>query len=98
MSTSTGREEQEQGTQGVADSVGEAQEGGKRLLALGADPVQAEGQGRQREVPQHLLDPMAGPLGFQESQRGGVLQRSSPSQQVFGIMRPIPQLPGQEGW
>ena len=36
-------EEQEQGTQGVADSVGEAQEGGKRILALGADPVQAEG-------------------------------------------------------
>ena len=25
-------------------------------------------------------------------------QRSPPSQQVFGIMRPIPQLPGQEGW
>ena len=62
----------------------------KPKLALGADPVEAEGQGRQGEVPQHPLDPMAGPLGFQESQRGGVLQRSSPSQQVFGIMRPIP--------
>ena len=77
---------------------GEAQEGGERLLALGADPVQAEGQGRQGEVPQHPLGSMAGPLGFQESQRGGVLQRSSPPQQVFGILRPIPQLPGQEGW
>ena len=92
------KEEQGQGTQGVADSVGEAQEGGERFLALEADPVQAEGQGRQGEVPQHPLGSMAGPLGFQESQRGGVLQRSSPPQQVFGIMRPIPQLPGQEGW
>ena len=51
---------------------------------------QTQGKGKS----QHPLDPMAGPLGFQESQRGGVLQRSSPSQQVFGIMRPIPQLPG----
>ena len=56
------------------------------------DPVQAKGQGRQGEVPQHPLGSMAGPLGFQESQRGGVLQRSSPPQQVFGIMRPM------EGW
>ena len=51
-----------------------------------------------RASPQHPLGSMAGPLGFQESQRGGVLQRSSPPQQVFGIMRPIPQLPGHEGW
>ena len=79
-------------------SVGEAEEGGKRRLALGADPVQAEGQGRQGEVPQLPLSSMAGPLGFQESQRGGVLQRSSPPQQVLGIVRPFPQLPSQEGW
>ena len=68
-------QEQGQGTQGVADSVGEAQEGRERFLALGADPVQAEGQGRQGEVPQHPLGSVAGPLGFQEFQRGGVLQR-----------------------
>ena len=65
--------------------------GGK--AALGADPVQAEGQGRQGEVPQLPLSSMVGPLGFQESQRGGVLQRSSPPQQVLGIVRPFPQ-----GW
>ena len=39
---------------------------------------------RQGEVPQLPLSSMAGPLGFQESQRGGVLQRSSPPQQVLG--------------
>ena len=42
---------------------------------------------RQGEVPQLPLSSMAGPLGFQESQRGGVLQRSSPPQQVLGIVR-----------
>ena len=54
MSTSTGRrrrEEQGQGTQGVADSVGEAQEGGERFLALEADLVQAEGQGKSPNTP-----------------------------------------------
>ena len=102
ISTSTGRRRRgrtrARHLKGVADSVGEAEEGGKRRLALGADPVQAEGQGRQGEVPQLPLSSMAGPLGFQESQRGGVLQRASPPQQVLGIVRPFPQLPGQEGW
>ena len=46
---------------------GRSRRRGKRRLALGADPVQAEGQGRQGEVPQLPLSSMAGPLGFQES-------------------------------
>ena len=46
------------------------------------------GPTRSKPKGQLPLSSMAGPLGFQESQRGGVLQKSSPPQQVLGIVRP----------
>ena len=70
--------------------------GGKGTWPSGPTRSKPKGKGGKGKSPNS--GSMAGPLGFQESQRGGVLQRSSPPQQVFGIVRPFPQLPGQEGW
>ena len=75
---------------------GRSRRRGEKAPGFRGRPGPTEGQGRQGEVPQLPLSSMAGPLGFQESQKGGVLQRSP--QQVLGIVRPFPQLPGQEGW
>ena len=76
----------------MADSVGEAEEGGKRRLALGANPVQAEGQGRQGEVPQLPLSRAAGLSRFPKGWRTAEIITSTTS------ARDRAQLPGQEGW
>ena len=92
MSTSTGRPEKGK-KKGKAPKVWQTQwepkKGGKGAWRLGPTRSKPKNKGGKGKSPNSPLSSMAGPLGFQESQRGGVLQRSSPPQQVLGIVRPF---------